>query len=49
MFDYVSTGPISGVSAGQYIVGLVNDCLTTMAGHGWLPVAPTNASKERSK
>ena len=25
MFDYVLTGPISGVSAGQYIVGLVND------------------------
>ena len=25
MFDYVLTGPISGVSAGQYIVGLLND------------------------
>ncbi|MBS1799236.1 MAG: APC family permease [Acidobacteria bacterium] len=25
MFDYVLTGPISGVSAGQYIVGMVND------------------------
>ncbi|HTH53637.1 MAG TPA: APC family permease [Edaphobacter sp.] len=25
MFDYVLTGPISGVSAGQYIVGLFND------------------------
>src|SRR6266516_987046 len=25
MFDYVLTGPISGVSAGQYIAGLVND------------------------
>ncbi len=25
LFDYVLTGPISGVSAGQYIVGLVND------------------------
>src|SRR5271167_1351028 len=24
MFDYVLTGPISGVSAGQYIVGLIN-------------------------
>ncbi|MGI4852632.1 MAG: APC family permease, partial [Janthinobacterium lividum] len=24
MFDYVLTGPISGVSAGQYIVGMVN-------------------------
>src|SRR5437667_11850619 len=27
MFDYVLTGPISGVSAGQYIVGLVNELL----------------------
>src|ERR1700759_3216686 len=25
MFDYVLTGPISGVSAGQYIVGMLND------------------------
>ncbi|HYA34164.1 MAG TPA: APC family permease, partial [Candidatus Binataceae bacterium] len=25
MFDYVLTGPTSGVSAGQYIVGLVNE------------------------
>jgi len=25
MFDYVLTGPISGVSAGQYIVGALND------------------------
>ncbi|WP_263418822.1 APC family permease [Terriglobus albidus] len=25
MFDYVLTGPISGVSAGQYIVGMMND------------------------
>src|SRR5262245_3833192 len=27
MFDYVLTGPISGVAAGQYIVGLVIDSL----------------------
>ena len=27
MFDYVLTGPTSGVSAGQYIVGLVNELL----------------------
>src|SRR5438552_1001028 len=27
MFDYVLTGPISGVSAGQYIMGLVLDSL----------------------
>ncbi|HEY6375122.1 MAG TPA: APC family permease [Edaphobacter sp.] len=25
MFDYVLTGPISGVSAGQYIIGMLND------------------------
>src|SRR5512142_3589341 len=25
LFDYVLTGPISAVSAGQYVVGLVND------------------------
>src|ERR1700687_1708037 len=25
MFDYVLTGPISGVSAGQYLVGVVNE------------------------
>src|SRR3954447_18350226 len=24
MFDYILTGPISGVSAGQYIIGLIN-------------------------
>ena len=27
MFDYVLTGPISGVSAGQYIVGMLNGLL----------------------
>jgi amino acid transporter len=27
MFDYILTGPISGVSAGQYIVGLFNETL----------------------
>src|SRR5437762_11613807 len=27
MFDYVLTGPISGVSAGQYLVGLLNELL----------------------
>ncbi|MFI5366471.1 MAG: amino acid permease [Candidatus Binatia bacterium] len=30
MFDYVLTGPISGVSAGQYIVGLVNELLKVL-------------------
>ncbi len=27
MFDYILTGPISGVSAGQYITGLMNELL----------------------
>src|ERR1700675_2144955 len=27
MFDFVLTGPISGVSAGQYLTGFVNDLL----------------------
>lgn len=31
MFDYVLTGPISGVSAGQYIVGLLNELLAQAA------------------
>ncbi len=36
MFDYVLTGPISGVSAGQYIVGLVAQTMTYF-GHPWQP------------
>jgi len=39
MFDYILTGPISGVSAGQYITGLMNELLTVCATKGWLPVA----------
>ena len=39
MFDYILTGPISGVSAGQYIGGLINEILATMNTHGWLPRA----------
>src|ERR1700674_2170090 len=39
MFDYILTGPISGVSAGQYIAGLINEVLATMNAHGWLPSA----------
>jgi amino acid transporter len=31
MFDYVLTGPISGVSAGQYIVGMLNGFLNQAA------------------
>lgn len=33
MFDYVLTGPISGVSAGQYIVGMLNDVSASVAHH----------------
>src|SRR5207237_110193 len=30
IFDYLLTGPISGVSAGQYLVGLVLETLETL-------------------
>ena len=36
MFDYILTGPISGVSAGQYIVGLLNELLRLCAAHRWM-------------
>ncbi len=39
MFDYILTGPISGVSAGQYIVGLLNEIFVTADTHGWIPRA----------
>jgi amino acid transporter/nucleotide-binding universal stress UspA family protein len=42
MFDYVLTGPISGVSAGQYIVGLLNEVMVTADAHGWIPRAVHN-------
>src|SRR6266699_1420084 len=40
IFDYLLTGPISGVSAGQYLVGLVPDVLHILheqriVGAGW--------------
>ncbi|MDQ5835476.1 MAG: APC family permease [Acidobacteriota bacterium] len=40
MFDYILTGPISGVSAGQYIVGLFAQALTYF-GHPWSPTKET--------
>ena len=40
MFDYILTGPISGVSAGQYIVGLAAQ-VTAYFGHPWQPSADT--------
>ncbi|HEY1464565.1 MAG TPA: APC family permease [Terriglobales bacterium] len=39
MFDYILTGPISGVSAGQYIAGLLNSILLAADLHGWVPHA----------
>src|SRR5947207_5225514 len=40
MFDYILTGPISGVSAGQYIVNLVAQTVTYF-GHPWSPSKET--------
>ena len=40
MFDYILTGPISGVSAGQYIVGLIAQTVTYF-GHPWAPAKET--------
>ena len=39
MFDYILTGPISGVSAGQYITGLMNEMLMVANTSHWLPPA----------
>ena len=39
MFDYILTGPVSGVSAGQYIAGLINDTMRIADTHGWVPSA----------
>ena len=50
MFDYILTGPISGVSAGQYIVGLLNELFVLAASHHLIaqrsaPIQlPTNAT-----
>src|SRR5512133_3227420 len=44
MFDYILTGPISGVSAGHYIGGLLNKWLATADGAGWIPAAIHNLS-----
>ncbi len=43
MFDYILTGPISGVSAGQYITGLMNELMDVAAHSGWLPPALLDA------
>src|SRR5437764_7283231 len=42
MFDYILTGPISGVSAGQYIVGLAAQTINYFRpGSPWNPSADT--------
>ena len=43
MFDYILTGPISGVSAGQYITGLMNELMTVANTSHWLPPALMDA------
>src|SRR5262245_7900090 len=40
IFDFILTGPISGVAAGQYIVGLVANTATYF-GHPWSPSTQT--------
>ena len=43
LFDYVLTGPISGVSAGQYIAGLINDLLGRLGAVARIPYNETAA------
>lgn len=43
LFDYVLTGPISGVSAGSYVVGLANDLLARGGFHVHFPVGSASA------
>ncbi len=43
MFDYILTGPISGVSAGLYLVGLLNELLHYFHLNSDLPVNATAA------
>src|SRR5204863_7353110 len=42
MFDYILTGPISGVAAGQYLAGLINDLLLYLHVSGPLSLATTS-------
>ena len=46
MFDYILTGPISGVSAGQYITGLLE---RTDAGRGEPPMAARRHARRRPR
>ncbi|HLW82100.1 MAG TPA: APC family permease [Candidatus Acidoferrales bacterium] len=44
MFDYILTGPISGVSAGQYLVGFLNDAFRSAHVHIVLTPNATSAA-----
>jgi len=44
MFDYILTGPISGVSAGQYLTGFLNDAFRSANIHIVLPPNATSAA-----
>ncbi len=46
MFDYILTGPISGVSAGQYIVGLINELLRLVTAHHWAGILAAHVNGE---
>ena len=54
LFDYILTGPISGVTAGQYVIGLVDDLFelgpssALMAHQNWLSAAIAIASRSTS-
>jgi amino acid transporter len=43
MFDYILTGPISGVSAGQYLTGFLNELFTRLHLNLTLPINSTSA------
>jgi amino acid transporter len=44
MFDYILTGPISGVSAGLYLAGLINETAERLGSHGSTVSPPTFAA-----
>src|SRR5271165_7469520 len=43
MFDYILTGPISGVSAGQYLTGFLNELFGRLHVNLVLPINSTSA------
>ena len=52
MFDYVLTGPISGVSAGQYLAGLLNELFVyfhmgiSLSENSCVPLTPTRSVEQ---